>query len=204
MAVPTIVVSSAVYGQEALLDQIFAVLRGYGYKVWMSHKGTIPLDPNKTAFENCLAAVESADATFGIINGRYGSGRKGSDLSITHREMLRAIDLEKPRFFVVHRDVIVARQLLRQFRNDRKGKPRCHTYFKRTEILEDIRILDLYDSATRASVSLNERKGNWVQQYIDDAAILLFIESQFSDISRFENITSSKAEAEAEVTKDIE
>lgn len=199
MATPTIVVSSAVYGQEALLDQIFAVLRGYGYRVWMSHKGTIPLDPSKTAFENCLAAVESADATLGIINGRYGSGRKGSELSITHREMLRAIDLEKPRFFAVHRDVIIARQLLRQFRQDRKGTPRPHTYFKPTAILEDIRVLDLYDSATRASVALSERKGNWVQQYIDDAALLLFIESQFSDIKRFEALISSKND----VTKDL-
>jgi len=175
-----------------LLDQIFAVLRGYGYRVWMSHKGTIPLDPSKTAFENCLAAVEAADATFGIINGRYGSGRKGAELSITHQEMLRAIELEKPRFFAVHRDVIIARQLLRQFRQDRKGIPRPHTYFKPTSILEDIRILDLYDSATRAGVALSERKGNWVQQYIDDAALLLFIESQFSDINRFKAIILSE------------
>lgn len=156
----------------------------------MSHKGTMPLDHKLSAFDNCLAAVEQADAFFGIINGRYGSGREGEELSITHREMLRAIELEKPRFFVVHRDVIIARQLLRQFRNAEDGKPRHHTFFKATPILDDIRVIDLYDSATRVTVALGERKGNWVQQYADDAALLLFVDSQFSDIERFKALIS--------------
>lgn len=30
----------------------------YGYDVWMSHKGTMPVLPNRSNFENCLAAVE--------------------------------------------------------------------------------------------------------------------------------------------------
>lgn len=191
---PTIVVSSSVYGQEALLDQIFAVLRGYGYGVWMSHKGTIPLDPKLTAFENCLAAVEKCDAMFGIITGRYGSGKIEDELSITHREMLKAIELEKPRFFAVQRDVILARQLLRQFRNDEHGKPRPHTFFRATPALDDIRVIDLYDAATRASLELQERKGNWVQQFDDASSLLLFVETQFSDIERFKKIIEKNSD----------
>lgn len=61
---PIIMVSSSVYGIEDLLDQVFAMLRGFGYTVWMSHAGTIPINPGKSNFENCLAAVEDCDLFF--------------------------------------------------------------------------------------------------------------------------------------------
>jgi hypothetical protein len=188
MLPPTVLVSSTVYGQEQLLDQVFAVLKGYGYHVWMSHKGTIPLDPHKTALENCLAAVEQASVVFGIINGRYGSGKEGDELSITHREILRAIELGKPRFLAVDRDVMTAREVLKQFRNDEKGTPRHHSYFKPNAVLQDIRVLDIYEAAVRSDLPLAERKGNWVQQYQETNDLFLFIESQFADIERLRKL----------------
>jgi len=170
------------------------VLRQYGYRVWMSHKGTIPLDSTCSALENCIRAVERADAVFGIINGRYGSGKTGDDLAITHREILRALELNKPRFFAVHRDVVIARQVLRQFRNEASGNPKHHSFFKPTAVLDDIRILDLYESATQSDVALANRTGNWVQQYSDAGELLLFLESQFSDIERLRTIIAAHAE----------
>ena len=35
---PTVMVSSTVYRYEELLDQIFGVLNGLGYTVWMSYR----------------------------------------------------------------------------------------------------------------------------------------------------------------------
>lgn len=52
----TILVSSTVYGIEELLDRVYVLLTAYGYDVWMSHKGTVPVRSDRTAFENCLAA----------------------------------------------------------------------------------------------------------------------------------------------------
>ena len=109
----TVMVSSTVYGIEDLLNQIFATLEGYEYTVWMSHKGTIPVTSKKTAFGNCLEAVDKCDAFLGIITGRYGSGVGSNKKSITHREIIRAIRSNKLRWFLVHHDVTVARQLLR-------------------------------------------------------------------------------------------
>jgi hypothetical protein len=39
----TIMVSSTVYGIEELLDRIYTLLTAFGYEVWMSHKGTMPV-----------------------------------------------------------------------------------------------------------------------------------------------------------------
>jgi hypothetical protein len=107
---PSIMVSSTVHGFEPLLDQVFAALQGFGYRVWMSHKGTIPVHSRNTAFQSCLEAVEHCDAFLGIITGRYGSGVASGERSITHQEIRRAVELDKLRWFLVHRDVTVARE----------------------------------------------------------------------------------------------
>ena len=57
----TILVSSTVYGIEELLDRVYTLLTSFGYEVWMSHKGTVPVYPNQTAFESCLHAVQQCD-----------------------------------------------------------------------------------------------------------------------------------------------
>ena len=176
-----LMVSSAVFGQEAMLDQVFAILTGYGFEVWMSYKGTIPLIPGNTAIQNCLAAVDSCDVFLGIITGRYGSGRDENGVAFTHREIACAVDLEKPRYFAVHRDVVIARDLLDQFLVDEAGAPREHGFFKPTSILDDIRILEMYDRAIRAELPLEERRDNWAQQFASTEDLLLFLKGQFSD-----------------------
>lgn len=116
----TIMVSSTVYGIEELLEQVYALLGGFGYEVWMSHKGTVPVYPNKTAFESCLMAVERCDLFLAILTPQYGSGAVDGELGITHQELLRAIQLNKPRWILAHAYVPFARSLFQQ-----TGVPRC-------------------------------------------------------------------------------
>lgn len=71
----TVMVSSTVYGIEELLDRVYTLLTAFGYEVWMSHKGTVPVFSNRSAFENCIAATENCDLFLGLITPHYGSGR---------------------------------------------------------------------------------------------------------------------------------
>ena len=71
---PIVMVSSTVYYQQSFLDQVFASLELYRYTVWMSHAGTVPVNPGLSNFRNCELAVEACDVFLGIITGRYGSG----------------------------------------------------------------------------------------------------------------------------------
>lgn len=65
----------------------------------MSHKGTVPVISTKSAFENCLHAVENCDLFLSLITTYYGSGKEDQDArSITHEELLKAITLNKPRW----------------------------------------------------------------------------------------------------------
>ena len=179
----TIMVSSTVYGIEELLDRVFTLLTAYQYEVWMSHKGTVPVFSNRTAFENCLAAVEKCDLFLGIITPHYGSGqdpKRPNEPSISHREMQTAIKLKKPRWLLAHDHVVFARLLLNHL--GFKGKEgRKKLTLKKTPLLDDLRVLDLYEEATidLPEVSLDERDGNWVQKFrsIEDGS--LFVGAQF-------------------------
>ena len=182
-----LMVSSTVYGLEGFLDQVFAILEGYGYEVWMSHKGTIPTNPKRTAFTNCLEAVNACDVFLGLITGNYGSGLGPNQRSITHREIVRAVSQTKLRWFLVHHDVVVARQLLKQFRFDEKGGKKT-LVFEPTAVLEDLRVLEMYESAIRHNLPLSKRAGNWVQEYSSESDAMRFTEVQFRDPRRIQQL----------------
>lgn len=85
-----VMVSSTVYDKKGLLGRVYAILtESFGHEVWMSHKGTIPVNPNLHNFDNCLLAVEKCDLFLGIISPFYGTGiANKNSLSITHLELL--------------------------------------------------------------------------------------------------------------------
>ena len=112
----TIMVSSTVYGAEADLDQIAALLRQqFGYKVIMSKEGSVYVPVGFTPEQACLKAVNDCDLFFGIIFPRYGSG-------ITHKEFLEANRLDKPRWFISHEKIEYLRKLLQPKMYTKKGK----------------------------------------------------------------------------------
>ena len=60
-----------------------------------------------------------------------------------------------------------------------------------TAVLDDARILEMYESAIRGDIPLAERTGNWVQEYIDTQDVLRFLEAQFSDVNGLKAFLSS-------------
>ncbi len=175
----TILVSSTVYGIEELLDRVYVVLIQYGYDVWMSHKGTMPVLPDRSNFENCISAVKDCDLFLGIITPQYGTGmpHKGQR-SITHEEMLKAIELDKPRWILAHDQVVFARSLLRNMGHDTAAK-RESIAFKKSPVIDDLRVIDMYEAAIRHDIQVQDRQGNWVQKFVTPQDAQLFASAQF-------------------------
>jgi hypothetical protein len=198
-------VSSTVYGIEELLDRVYTLLTAYGYEVWMSHKGTIPVFSNRTAFENCLAAVEKCDLFLGIITPLYGSGqdpKHPEGPSISHQEIQKAVALKKPRWLLAHDHVVFARLLLNHL--GFKGKEgRKGLKIKKAPILDDLRVLDLYEDATIdiSKVSLEERDGNWVQKFRSTEDGSLFVAAQFFRYQEVEQFIKENFERGSPVPK---
>lgn len=175
----TVMVSSTVYGIEELLEKIYATLTTFGYDVWMSHKGTLPVSSTRTAFENCLHGVEHCDLFLSLITPQYGSGVEAKgELSITHQELLKAIELNKPRWVLAHDHVVFARTMLTQLGHNTAAK-RAALEFKKGKVMDDLRVIDMYEAAIRHDVNMPDRKGNWVQKYVNPDEALLYASAQF-------------------------
>ncbi len=175
----SILVSSTVYGIEELLERVYAILTSFGYDVWISHKGTMSVFPDRSNFDNCLDAVANCDLFLGIITTQYGSGKAVKDeQSITHLELLKAIELNKPRWILAHDQVVFARTLLNNLGYDTTAK-RAKLSLKKNQVIDDLRVIDMYEAAIRHDIKLHQRKGNWVQKYVSTADAQLFASAQF-------------------------
>ena len=123
--------------------------------------------------------------------------------SITHQEIQKAITLKKPRWLLAHDHVVFARLLLNNLgfkgRDDRRSSK-----IRKTPILDDLRVLDLYEDATIdfPDVGLDERDGNWVQKFRTTEDGSLFVVAQFfryQEVEQFikENFQGRLAAAQA-------
>jgi hypothetical protein len=182
-----IMIASSVYNYEDQINEICGILEQMDYHPISSHYKTMPTDPSKSNLENCLLAAQNCDAFFGIIRPFYGSGVIG-DTSITHEEMKTAIALKKPRWFIAHRDVRVARELLKQYRYLPNKSLNPDFAYLPTKLLDDIRVVDMYNDTILNDIKPEERIGHWTDEYFTIQEIKKVIQTQFHDKERILDI----------------
>ena len=121
------------------------------------------------------------------LRERSGGKRAG----ITHREVVRAVNRKKLRWFLVHHDVTVARQLLKQFRFDEHGNKKPFGFFRKTAILDDIRVLDMYESAIRHGRPQCSGQGTGFRSF-SPTRMLRYIDAQFCDPTRLHDFLKTQ------------
>lgn len=198
-----IFVSSTVYDFETDLRRIFATLDGFGYDVYMSKEGTIPLDSRLSNLVNCVNGVEECDVFLGIVRPCIGSGVLEKDgRSITAQEFDKAIELNMPRFILADYRVEFAHKFLKFMNMNldniplnieniieingekvKKVKPNNLVHGECVEI---------YRLAIQDAKEPVNRTGNWAQPYKDGEDIQRFIESQFKDVERIKDLINGK------------
>ena len=167
---------STVYGFEDQLSQIVAQLTTMGYEVLNSHHGSVKVNPNLSNLENCLKAVEECDLFLGIIRPYFGTGNIG-DKNITFEEIKKAIELKKPYWFLVHRDVVFARNLFKKLKCKDGSEPDLTD-----NKVFDKRTIEIYEYVIKNHVKdLELRNGNWAQEFYRLDEMLVYIKSQFGD-----------------------
>ena len=170
-----LMVASTVYGFETEITQLCGILSAYGYDILNSHIGTIRVPHRTNPTQACVKAVGQCHVFLGIGRPFYGSG-------ITHKEFSEAIRLDKPRWFVTHSYVTFSRQLFRQYKYDKKKKkpiPLSIT-FEKTPVMDDLRVIDMYEEAICASAGIDDRR--WAQEFFHFAELLTFVETNFKDL----------------------
>ena len=142
---PVVMVSSPVYGYEDLLERLFDLLSDYGYDVWMSHKGTLPVDSNDDITDNCLNAVNKCHLFLGIITPVYGTVEKNKNFSMSHMEIQQAIQKNKLRCFLTHDSVAFAKRLLDDLGYNIPEKRQQLTLKENASSVTDLRVIDMYE-----------------------------------------------------------
>ena len=162
-------VSSTVYDFETQLTDVFAMLDSMGYEVYMSKKGTIPLDSTLNTFveQEIDAAIACGMPRFVMADYRVEYAHKF--LSMMHLEPESI-----PAVIVKHKE------------EDGKKKE----YHIPNNLIHP-HTVRMYRTAVRRDVRPeSERTGNWVQpfhvvrEYCELNDIRTFIEAQFHDVER--------------------
>lgn len=172
----TIMVSSTVYGSQSDLKQISGILKSYGYKVVMSMEGTVYVPIGVSNEEACIQAVKDCDLFLGIVFPRYGSG-------ITHKEFSKAIELDKPRWFISHHYVTFAREILKQYMYRGRRRNRQFT-FRKTDVMDKAEVIHMYNEAIQNHIASDKRKSHWAQPFFNTADIFPFLNEQFSNMEK--------------------
>lgn len=184
-----IMVGSTVYGFEDQLSQIVAQLTTLGYDVICSHHGTVKVNPTLSNLDNCIKAVEECDLFLGIIRPFYGTGNIG-EKNITFEEIKKAIELKKPYWFLVHRDVTFAWQLFKKM----KLKSGDEIIIDKNKFF-DKRCIEVYEYVIQNHIPVILRNGNWAQEFYRLDEAMIYVNAQFADktfINQVLNQTSVK------------
>jgi len=177
----SVMVSSTVYGIRPLLKQVFGMLNGFEHDVIMSDRLTVAVDPRKHNFDNCIRAVEQCDLFLGIITPSYGTGvSKKENRSITHMELLKAIELDKPRFMLCHQTVVSTRVLLNGLafgtQRLRGAAGRSGLSLVSDKVISDLRVLDMLEAALRDDIKeVDDRTNHWVAEYESEDDVKNFV-----------------------------
>jgi hypothetical protein len=138
-----------------------------------------------------LQAVHECDTFLGIVRPFYGTGNI-DETNITFEEMKLAIKLEKPYWFLVHRDVVFARQLKKKmyYLND-KGEKIREIRIEKSPVFDE-RTLDIYDFVIKVGKPILTRTGNWAQEFYRMDEALVYVKAQFEDQEFIRYIINSK------------
>jgi len=188
----TMMLASTVYGFEDQLFKIIDDLQQNKFKVLNSHYGSIQVNPKLSNLENCLQAVHDTLWFTGLVRSYYGTGNI-DEKNITFEEIKEAINLKKPRWFFIHRDVIFANKII-DYIDVKKTLPKDGEKNTENNILNrnnhiDFETIELYNYVTKdTEKDLKLRNGNWAQEYFLFTEAQIYIETQFSDNTFISNL----------------
>jgi GTPase SAR1 family protein len=165
-----IFLSSTILDLKDLRDALVTWLTEDGHQIIASEKGTLPIEPGRHSYEQCLKAAAECDCLVAVIDGRFGGEypTKGSNQSITEAEIEVAITQGKKTLVFVRQSVWDA--LATQNAAIRSGEVKDH--WTVNNIIEDVQIFGLIDRLRRRP------KDNWIFMFNSPTDLIATIRTQ--------------------------
>jgi len=105
MAKPRIFISSTYYDLKHVRADLERFIHERGYEPVLSERGSVPYGSEEKLEEYCYKEIELCDVLVAIVGGRYGTGSEHEPHSISQMELKTALDLGKPVYVFVDRNV---------------------------------------------------------------------------------------------------
>ena len=187
-----IMISSSIMGFDDNIRQVAAYLEKLGYEVISSLLGTVKVHPEKSNLENSVLAVEECDVFLGFIRTFCGTGNI-DDKNITFEEFKRAIELDKPYWFMAEHDVEFSRKLFSNGISAMERGKSVWEVIKPNKKVFDPLCIEMYDFVAKNDVKdIPSRTGNWIQPFYQIGDIIKFVQRQFEDVDYIREIIASK------------
>jgi hypothetical protein len=122
MAKPRIFISSTYYDLKSIRSDLERFIRGRGFEPVMSERGHIPFQSDKALEEACYKEIEICDILVSIIGGRYGNESRTVPYSISQSELKTALNLGKPVYIFVEKNVFYEYRTYEQNKDVKKIK----------------------------------------------------------------------------------
>ncbi len=106
MAKPRVFISSTYYDLKNVRADLERYIRERGYEPVRNERGQIAYGTEEKLEEYCYKEVELCDILLAIIGGRYGTESDHGAYSISQKELKTALDLGKPVYIFVEKDVL--------------------------------------------------------------------------------------------------
>lgn len=117
MARPRVFISSTCYDLKQVRIDIDRFLKEVGYESVRNETGQIAYSRTVSAEEGCYREIENVDIVVSIIGGRFGSLSNDKEMSISQRELKKAISDEKQVFIFIDKAVYAEYNLWHKNKN---------------------------------------------------------------------------------------
>lgn len=137
MAKPRIFISSTYYDLRNVRADIERFIRGQGYESILFERGHIAYGKEESLEHDCYREISTCDILINIVGGKFGTESKGSQYSISQRELNVALELGKQIYIFVEKPVLAEYQTY--LKNKEKGfNPVSVNDIRVFEFLEEI------------------------------------------------------------------
>jgi Domain of unknown function (DUF4062)/NACHT domain len=167
-----IFLSSTILDLKDLRDALVTWLEADGHQVTASEKGTLPIEPDRHSYDQCLKAAAECDCLVAVIDKRFGGEypEKGSNRSITEEEIATAITQGKKTLVFVRQSVWDAMATQESSIKSGDGAD----YWPVKNIVEDVRVFGVIDRLRKRSTN------NWIFQFNAPTDLIETIRAQIS------------------------
>ena len=105
MAKPRVFISSTFYDLKHIRADLEVFVRELGYEPVLHERGHIPYAASEPLEEHAYREVEMADIVVAVVGGRFGAESSDGALSISQRELEKAVETDKQLYIFIERGV---------------------------------------------------------------------------------------------------